>query len=81
VKAARGNPGPELEELTARAEGALVGPWFWEPFTRLARSAGNERLDRWVAVNGPTIEAQFARRPPPWRRPVDMPLTTAALSR
>ncbi len=30
-------------------------------------------------VNGPTIEAQFARRVPASRRPADMPLTTAAL--
>ena len=79
AKETRANPSPELQELTARAEGALVGPSFWEPFTRVARAAGNESLDRWIAVNGPTIEAQFARRPPRWRRPVDMPLTTAAL--
>ena len=79
AKETRADPSPELQELTARAEGALVGPSFWEPFTRVARAAGNESLDRWIAVNGPTIEAQFARRPPRWRRPVDMPLTTAAL--
>ena len=30
-------------------------------------------------MNAPTIEAQFARRLPPSRRPTDMPLTTAAL--
>jgi hypothetical protein len=36
-------------------------------------------LDRWIAVNRSTIEAQFARRPPPSRRPVEMPLTTSAL--
>jgi hypothetical protein len=64
---------------TRSADGALVGPSFWEPFTRVARATGNESLDRWIAVNGPTIEAEFARRPPRWRRPVDMPLTTAAL--
>jgi hypothetical protein len=45
----------------------------------VARAAENESLDRWIAVNGPTIEAQFGRRPPPSRRPVDMPLTTSAL--
>jgi hypothetical protein len=69
----------ELEELGARAEGALTGPSFWRPFVRAARAAENESLDRWIAVNGPTIEAQFARRQPPSRRPADMPLTTAAL--
>jgi hypothetical protein len=69
----------ELEELRARAEGALTGPSFWRPFVRAARAAENESLDRWIAVNGPTIEVQFSRRPPPSRRPIDMPLTTSAL--
>src|SRR5215210_2987491 len=79
AKELRRTPGDELEELRARAEGALTGPSFWRPFVRAARAAGNESLDRWIAVNGPTIEAQFARRPPPSRRPADMPLTTSAL--
>ncbi len=79
VKESRRNPDEELEELRARAEGALAGPAFWRPFVRAARAAENESLERWIAVNGPTIEAQFAQRPPPSRRPVDMPLTTAAL--
>jgi hypothetical protein len=79
AKEARTNPSEELEELRARAEGALAGPSFWRPFTRVARAAANESLDRWIAVNGPTIEAQFARRQPPSRRPAEMPLTTAAL--
>lgn len=79
AKEARENPGEELEELRARAEGALTGPSFWRPFVRAVRAAENESLDRRVAVNGPTIEAQFARRPPPSRRPADMPLTTSAL--
>ncbi|MDQ3990258.1 MAG: transposase [Actinomycetota bacterium] len=79
AKAARGNPGEELQELRARAEGALAGPSFWHAFVRAARAAENESLDRWIAVNGPTIEAQFARRLAPSRRPSDMPLTTAAL--
>lgn len=70
---------PELEELYERAEGALAGPNFWRPFTEAARDAGNESLNRWIAVNGPTIEAQFARRPPPSKRPTEMPLTTSAL--
>jgi hypothetical protein len=69
----------ELEELRDRAEGALAGPSFWRPFVRVARAAENESLDRWIAVNGPTIESQFARREPASRRPADMPLTTAAL--
>ena len=69
----------ELEELRSRAEGALTGPSFWRSFVRAARAAENESLDRWIAVNGPTIEAQFVRRPPPSRRPADMPLTTSAL--
>jgi hypothetical protein len=79
AKEARSSPSTELQELRARAEGALAGPSFWRPFARAARVAENESLDRWIAVNGPTIEAQFARRPPPSRRPADMPLTTAAL--
>ena len=72
-------PNDELQELYERAEGALTGPTFWKPFTAAAREIGNESLDRWIAVNGPTIEAQFARRPAPSKRPAEMPLTTAAL--
>jgi hypothetical protein len=79
AREARRNPSEELEELRARAEGALTGPSFWRPFVRAARSAENESLDRWIAVNGPTIEAQFSRRPAPSKRPADMPLTTSAL--
>ena len=79
AKEARSTPSEELQELRARAEGALAGPSFWRPFVRAARAAENESLDRWIAVNAPTIEAQFARRLPPSRRPTDMPLTTAAL--
>jgi hypothetical protein len=79
AKELRRAPNPELDNLRASAEGALTGPSFWRPFVRAAKHAENESLDRWIAVNGPTIEAQFARRPPPSRRPVDMPLTTAAL--
>lgn len=78
-KEVRRGSGPELEELYERAEGALAGPSFWRAFTEAARDAGNESLDRWIAVNGPTIEAQFGRRPPPSKRPPEMPLTTAAL--
>lgn len=78
-KELRSNPTDELEELAARAEGALVGPNFWRQFVRVARLAENESLDRWIAVNGPVIEAQFARREPSWTRPSDMPLTTSAL--
>jgi len=79
AKEARRNPDAELEQLRTRAEGALTGPSFWRPFVRAAKMVENESLDHWIAVNGPTIEAQFARRPPPSRRPVDMPLTTSAL--
>lgn len=79
AKEARRNPSEELEELRSRAEGALTGPSFWRPFVRAARAAENESLARWIAVNGPTIDAQFVRRPPPSRRPTDMPLTTSAL--
>jgi hypothetical protein len=56
-----------------------VGPNFWHQFVRVARMAENESLDRWIAVNGPVIERQFARREPSRSRPPDMPLTTAAL--
>lgn len=68
----------DLKELRERVEGALAGPSFWKPFVNAARAIENESLERWIAVNGPTIEAQFARRPSPSRRPADMPLTTAA---
>lgn len=78
-KELRTNPSEELQELHARAEGALVGPHFWRQFVRVARAAENESLDRWIAVNAPVIESQFARREPASRRPVDMPLTTSAL--
>jgi hypothetical protein len=79
AKELRQSASVELEELRARVEGALTGPSFWRPFVRAARAVENESLDRWIAVNGPTIETQFARRPPPSRRPVDTPLTTSAL--
>jgi hypothetical protein len=78
-KEVRKGPSAELEEFYERAEGALTGPNFWTPFKEAAREAGNESLDRWIAVNGPTIEAQLVRRPPPSKRPAEMPLTTAAL--
>lgn len=72
-------PEQGLDELRARAEGALTGPSFWRPFVRAARVTENESVDRWAAVNGPTIEARFARWPPPSRRSADMPLTTSPL--
>lgn len=78
-KELRTNPSDELRDLQARVEGALVGPSFWGQFVRVARVAENESLDRWIAVNGPVIETQFARREPASRRPADMPLTAAAL--
>jgi len=79
AKEARNNPSAELQELGNRTKGALAGPSFWQQFVRAARAADNESLDRWIAVNTATIEAQFARREPASRRPPDMPLTTAAL--
>jgi hypothetical protein len=79
AKEARNEPSEELRELRNRAQGALAGPSFWHRFVRAARAAENESLDRWIAVNAATIEAQFARRPQTSRRPPDMPLTTAAL--
>jgi hypothetical protein len=79
AKEARKRPSEELAELRGRAEGALAGPAFWRAFVRAARGLENESLDRWIAVNGPTIEEQFARRPPPSRRPPETPLTTSAL--
>ncbi|MBA3261208.1 MAG: transposase [Thermoleophilaceae bacterium] len=78
-KEARRAPSQELGELRERAEGALAGPNFWRAFVQAAKVTENESLDNWIAVNGPVIEAQFARRPPPSRRPADMPLTSAAL--
>jgi len=78
-KRARDDPREQLQELQARAEGALAGPCSWQAFVRAARTADDESLACWIAVNGPTIGAQFARREPPSRRPADMPLTTAAL--
>lgn len=79
AKEIRNSPSEELEELRIRAEGALAGPSFWRPFVRAARAAENESLDRWVAVNDPIIERQFARRVRSSERPADMSLTTAAL--
>lgn len=78
-KEIRNAPSDELEELRERAEGALAGPSFWGAFVKAARIAEKESLERWIAVNGPTIELQFSRRSPLSRRPADMPLTTAAL--
>ena len=79
AKEVRKGPSEQLHELRVHAAGALTGPSFWRPFVRAARAVANASLDRWITVNGPTIEAQFARRPPPSRRPADMPFTTAAL--
>jgi hypothetical protein len=79
AKETRSNPSEELEELRTRAEGALTGPSFWRPFVYAAKAAENESLDRWIAVNAPIIERQFARRGRASERPADMPLTTAAL--
>jgi hypothetical protein len=79
AKEARSDPSEELAALRSRAEGALTGPAFWRAFVKAAAGVENESVDRWIAVNGPTIEAQFARRGPASRRPVDTPLTTAAL--
>lgn len=79
AKEIRNASSDELQELRTRAEGALAGPSFWRAFVGSARHAENESLDRWIAVNGPTIESQFSRRPPPSRRAADMPLTSAAL--
>ena len=79
AKRARDNPSDELKQLQVHAEGALAGPCSWQAFVLAARVANDESLIGWIAVNGPTIEAQFARREPPSRRPADMPLTTAAL--
>ena len=44
-----------------------------------AKAAENEDLDRWIAVNDPIIERQFARRGRSSERTADMPLTTSAL--
>ncbi|MBA3358720.1 MAG: transposase [Thermoleophilaceae bacterium] len=79
TKELRRTESEDLKELRERADGALAGPNFWRPFVAAAKAVENESLDRWIAVNGPTIETQFARRPPPSRRPAEMPLTTAAL--
>jgi Transposase, Mutator family len=79
AREARRSPSAELDELRVRAEGALTGPSFLQPFVRAARAVGNESVDRWIAVNGPTIQAHFAHRPAPSRRPADMPFNTSAL--
>ena len=79
AKEIRNSPSEELTELRTRAEGTLTGPSFWRPFVRATRTAENESLDRWIAVNDPIIERQFARRGRGSDRPADMPLTTAAL--
>lgn len=79
TKELRKDASEDLQQLQERVDGALVGPHFWQPFIEAARGLENESIDRWIAVNGPTIEAQFARRPPPSRRPTEMPLTTAAI--
>jgi hypothetical protein len=46
---------------------------------RVARATEDDSLDRWIAVNGPVMEAQFARREPGSGRPADMPPATSAL--
>ncbi len=78
AKEARNAPSEELRELREGAQGALAGPSAWHRFVRAARVSENESLERWIAVNAATIEAQFARRALRPRRP-DMPLSTAAL--
>jgi hypothetical protein len=79
AKEIRSNPGEELEGLREGAEGALTGPSFWRAFVGAVKVAENESLDRWIAVNDPILERQFARRGRSSDRPADMPLTTAAL--
>ena len=61
AKEARHDPGEELIELRERAERALVGTQLWQQFVRAARAAENESLERWIAVNAATIEAQIGR--------------------
>jgi hypothetical protein len=78
TKEARNDPGEELKELRERAQGALAGPSSWRQFVCAARLVENESLERWIAVNAATIEAQFARRALTRHR-ADTPLTTAAL--
>ncbi|MGE5198021.1 MAG: hypothetical protein ACM3H9_00180 [Rhodospirillaceae bacterium] len=56
----------------------FAGPSFRRAFTEAAKGAGNGSLDRWIAVNGPTIE-ESARRAPASMRPPEMPHTTSAL--
>ncbi len=78
AKEARNNPSEELKELRQHAQKALAGPSFWRQFMGAARLVENESLERWIAVNAVTIEAQFARRALTPHR-ADTPLTTAAL--
>lgn len=76
---AEAQPKPRARGATGAGRGSAVGLSFWRPFVRVARVVENESLERWIAVNGPTIESQFARRGLASRRPTDMPLTTSAL--
>lgn len=78
-KELRKEPSPKLQELYARAKGALAGPSFWKQFIEVATKVEDESLDRLIAVNGPTIEAQLARRPSPSKGPAEMPHTASAL--
>jgi len=78
AKEIRSDPSAELAALREGASRALLGLSPWQQFVRAARLVENESLERWIAVNTATIEAQFARRALTPRRP-DMPLTTAAL--
>ena len=52
AKELRRDPSEELQELRNRVQGALVGPSFWGQFVRVARTAENESVDRWIAANG-----------------------------
>ena len=69
AKEIRNDPSAELTELREVASRALLGPAPWQQFVRAARFVENESLERWIAVNAATIEAQFARRALTAQRP------------
>ncbi|MBK5219286.1 MAG: hypothetical protein JJE35_05825 [Thermoleophilia bacterium] len=49
AKEIRNSPDEELEELRARAEGALTGPSFWRPFVHAAKAAENPKTRASIA--------------------------------
>ena len=76
---ARAGHATALGTLRPRVEAAFAGAFFWARFVADCRAAGVPALDRWLDVNDPILQSQFARRGFRSVRAANMPLTTGGL--